>query len=83
MTKQQRCGFACFERFTGEPNFPGRMHNSHRIHGERGRLSMRLQIAFLIPKLSKAQQEIILERKLKQLQKEQSPALEPPTAPQN
>jgi hypothetical protein len=44
---------------------------------------MRLQIAFLIPKLSKAQQEIILERKLKQLQKEQSPALEPPTAPQN
>ena len=32
--------------------------------------SMRLQIAFLFPKLTKEQEKLILEKKLKQLEKE-------------
>lgn len=37
------------------------------------RWSMRLQIAFLFPKLTKQQQKLMMEQKLKQLEKEQPP----------
>jgi hypothetical protein len=39
--------------------------------------TMRLQIAFLFPKLTKEQEQMILEKKLKQLQEQ------PPTPPSN